>query len=523
MHRTSILFPLLFLFACAVQLSAQCVVESQPIAITDITVIPMTDTTTVLSNQTVLIAGDIITRIGSSADVLVPPGSFVVNGKGKYLLPGLCDMHAHLLNRSDAVLELVNGVTTVSNMHGEPWHVSFRDSIRGGSAKFAGNTLAAPQVFTSGPIMNYMGHPFFDPAPIQRQDQALASLRSQDSIGYDFYKTYTYLTKGVFGAVQTHAATTGKVIRGHGNDWLGISEIIKSRQRSIEHFWGYLPNDSLDQVQLDLEQSTLASGTWNCPTLVVRWNREHLDSIRSNEPGYVRYVCPRSLVNNWRNVSSNPEEYSNVREYMKLLVRLHRAGGKIMLGSDNLTPYSVAGFSVHEELDLFVRAGLSPHQALSLATSAPYEFLRECGLDSTAGTLRSGMKADVLLLSRNPLEDIRNTKFIDGVIGRGRYYSAQCLQELLSKVSCEGTVDVAEVHADERMLVVHPNPAQTTITISGLPEHLDGKLMIIDSRGHVVVTSGFATQLSIAQLAAGAFYLLAFDGHTYYSQQFIKY
>jgi len=512
----------ILLFIATLSLQAQCVIDTNIIAIKNITVIPMTDTVTVLNNKTVIIQNSLITQIGDSTIVSIPANAFVINGTGKFLIPGLCDMHAHLLQRNDAILELANGVTTVCNMNGEPWHITFRDSLNAGYVQLFSNKIASPRIYTSGPIMNYMGHPFFNPPPIQNQTQAINSLLSQDALGYDFYKTYTYLTNGVFNLIQNHADTSGKFIKGHGNDWLGASTIVNSKQKCIEHFWGYLPNDTLDPAEQALEDSTISKGKWNCPTLIVRWNREHMDSIRANEPSNVQYACPSTLLNNWRNSTSNPQQFSNINEYKKLLKRLYLNNGKLMLGTDNITPYSIAGFAVHRELEIYVEAGLSPHQALTLATAKPHEFLQECGFGNNAGTVVTGKSADLILLNQNPLTNISNTQNIFGVIGNGSYYSNSCLQNLLSNIACNTTTGISEIHAEEEMLHVYPNPAKSILNIEGLPANAKGEIWVINQNGQSVIKSPLVTQLSIAALPVGLYYLLAYDGHTYYSQKFVK-
>jgi len=517
------IFLILFVLVEAFSLRAQCYIDSNNIVIKNITVIPMTDTITVLSNKTVLIQNNLIIQIDDSNNVTIPSNAFIINGTGKFLIPGLCDMHAHLLQRNDAILELANGVTTVCNMNGEPWHITFRDSIIAQQTFMFNNKITSPRIYTAGPIMNYMGHPFFNPPPIQNQTQAITSLQSQDAIGYDFYKTYTYLTQGVFNAIQNHSDTSGKYIKGHGNDWIGAMPILQSKQKCIEHFWGYLPNGILDPTEQALEDTTLARGKWNCPTLIVRWNRERLDTLRANEPNEVQYACPSSLLNNWRNASANPQQSSNINEYKNLLKRLYQNGGKLMLGTDNITPYSIAGFAVHKELEIYVEAGLTPHQALTLATGKAYEFLNECGYGNAAGTIVVGKRADLVLLNQNPLTNISNTKNIYGVIGNGTFYANTCLQTLLSNVACNAApTAVNEIHAEEEILTIYPNPANTEINISGFPPNAKGYLKIIDQQGSVVLECPLTNTLNISTLSKGMFYLLGYDGHTYYSQKFIK-
>lgn len=513
---------ILFFLFVSINLKAQCVIDYNIIAIENIKVIPMIDTLTVWNNKTVIIQNNTISQIGNYNSTTIPPGAYVIDGMGKFLVPGLSDMHAHLLNRNDAILNLANGVTTVSNMHGEPWHITFRDSINNGQKILFSNKITSPRIYSTGPIMNYMGHPFFNPVPIQNQTQAISSLQSQDAIGYDFYKTYTYLTNGVFNAIQSYATTSGKFIRGHGNDWLGAINIINSNQKSIEHFWGYLPNGVYDSEAEVLENSTLINGKWNCPTLIVRWNKENINSIRNNEPLYVRYVCPSSLLNNWRNTTANPQEFSNLVEYKKLLKRLYLNNGKLMLGSDNITPYSVSGFSIHRELELCVEAGLSPHQALTLATSKPHEFLQECGFGNNAGTITVGKRADLIILNQNPLVNISNTQSIYGVIGNGLYYSAICLQSLLSNIACSSSLNNSDVHLEENTLEVFPNPVQKTLNIKGLPNNVKGEMLIINNLGQIILKTTFISEISIESLPCGLYYILAYDGHSYFSQKFIK-
>ena len=503
-------------------LQAQCPVDSAVIIIQDITVIPMTDTTTVLNHASVLIENGLITQVGDTASVAVPPDALVIDGTGRYLIPGLADMHAHLLRRDDALLLLANGVTTVCNMHGEPWHVTFRDSLLDGDVELHGARIMAPRLYTTGPIMNFMGHPFFQPPPIQNVQQAQASLWDQDSIGYDFYKPYTYLTNNVFTLLQAHAAGSGRFIKGHGNDWVGAMNVITSDQKCIEHFWGYLPNGTLDAAEQALEDSTIASGKWNCPTLIVRWNKEHLDSIRANEPAEVAFACPPFLVANWRNSTQNPQEFANVAEYLALLKRLHDSGAKLMLGTDNVTPYAVAGYAVHRELELFVQAGLTPHQALALATAAPNTFLEECGHAPNAGAVAVGRKADLVLLNADPLDDISNTRSIHGVFGRGAYYPANCLQDLVASAACGITTTAGPVHAEEGILSIRPNPVNDVLHIDDTVLGPDAELLVINGPGQVVLRSGRTSGIDVSSLARGTYYVLAIDEGNTFSSSFIK-
>ena len=134
-----------------------------------------------------------------------------------------------------------------------------------------------------------------------------------------------------------------------------------------------------------------------------------------------------------------------------------------------------------------------------------------------------GKRADLVLLNQNPLTNISNTKNIYGVIGNGTFYANTCLQTLLSNVACNSApTPVNETHADEKILTIYPNPANTEINISGFPLKVKGYLKIIDQLGSIVIESPLVNTLNISNLSSGMYYVLAFDGHAYYSQKFIK-
>jgi hypothetical protein len=484
----------------------------------------MTDTSTVLTDQTIIVNNGLITDIGPQNTTPIPAGADVINGSGKFIIPGLADMHGHILKREDAILELVNGVTTIRNMHGEPWHISYRDSINSRQVEIFNTKIAAPNIFSSGPIMNFFSHPFFGTTPIQDQQDAINSLNQQAGIGYDFFKVYTFLTPTVFDAIENFSANSGIPFAGHGNNWLGPLAVIQSEQSSIEHFWGYLPNGVLDQQQIDLENATLAEGVWNCPTLIVRYNKERLDSLRTNEPEEIMFFC--DLLNNWRNPDASPQEDANFEEFSNLLYRLYHNGGKLMLGSDNITPYAIAGFAVHKELELYVEAGLTPHQALTLATSKPHEYLEEVGYGNSAGTLEIGKKADLLILGANPLIDIENTTQIEGVLSNHNYYDENCLQALLDSLVCDSSLSTVnyEIHQHIERLRLHPNPAIRNITISGLQPNESGTLSIIDVQGRIVISTEYSPTVNISNLSSGLYLLIiesSFSGEMYYAR-FIK-
>lgn len=500
---------LLLSFSGVFGVKAQCNVEESSFAFVNFTIIPMTDTVSVLTEHTIIVDEGIIVDIGPRSTTPVPDKAYLIEGDGRYIIPGLADMHAHILKREDAILELANGVTTIRNMNGEPWHISFRDSILNRQARIFDTKISSPHIYTSGPIMNFFGHPFFRTTPIEDLEDAINSLNQQEGIGYDFFKVYTFLTPNVFNFIEDYSNNSGIPFAGHGNNWLGSLEVIQSRQSSIEHFWGYLPNEDVDQDQVALENATVENGVWNCPTLLVRYNVERLDSLRANEPDEVRYFC--ELLNNWRDSEARPQENANYSGFSELLYRLYHNGGNLMLGTDNITPYAVAGFAVHKELELYVKAGLTPHQALTLATSKPHEYLEEVGYGNHAGTLEVGKNADLLILGGNPVIDINNTNLIEGVMANHNYYSKSCLQELLNEMICENDSTITgleyPIHQHAERLKVYPNPVSSQIRIEGFPENESGILNVIDSQGKIIVVRDFQQRIAL-QIPNGVYLIV---------------
>ena len=416
-------------------------------AIVDVTVVPM-DAERELPHQTVLVDGDHIVAIGSN--LAVPSGATQIDGRGKWLIPGLVDMHVHYNDEGDGLLYVANGVTTVRNMWGFPETLAWRTKSRANEAGWI-----APTIYTAGSIVDG------DPPSWQGSHVALtaeagtAEVDAQVADGYELIKVYDDLPLAAYDAIVAEAAKKHVRVVGHVPMEVGLEHALASKQATIEHFSGYLlaaqdrPVSKGDLSMADvmahvdpaklapLAKKTRDAGTAVVPTLVVLSRIASFDNV----PALMalpenQYVAPALLASwdpshDFRFHDITPEQVAAFRkgnEYRRqLLVAMDAAGTDVFVGTDTPNPFVVPGFSVHEELRLFVEAGLSPYHALRDATSAPAKWLGDA-----AGTIKVGARADLVLLEADPLRDITATQRRAGVMVRGRWHPAADLDAKLT-------------------------------------------------------------------------------------------
>lgn len=410
-------------------------------AFVDVTVIPM-DRERTLRNQTVVVRGDRIVEIGPAARVRVPEGGVRVDGRGKYLIPGLAEMHAHIPGGQapDSMVErtlflyVSGGITTVRGMLGHPRHLALRERAARGE-------LVSPTIYTSGPSLN--GNSIPDP------DAARRAVEEQKAAGYDLLKIHPGLSRAAFDTLVATARRVGIPFAGHVPDDVGIARAIEAGYASIEHLDGYLegmlsdgapikPAESaffgmnlgehLDEAKLPaLVRATKAAGVWNAPTQVLMENLITAGSAEelARRPE-MRYV-PAAAVAQWSEAkntmlqetgSTQASARRMIEVRRRLIKALHDAGAGLLLGSDAPQVWNVPGYSTHRELESLVAAGLTPWQALETGTRNVAAYL---GTTEETGTIQAGKRADLVLLQADPLADIRNTTRRAGVMVRGRW------------------------------------------------------------------------------------------------------
>lgn len=451
LRSTRVLFIALMISIAADSSAAATETPSAVTAFVDVAVVPM-DRERVLPNWTVVVADGRIRELGPAPAVAIPKNAVVIDGRGKYLMPGLADMHAHTWEEEEFPLLLANGITTIRNMFGGPIHLRWKKQIA------AGELAAAPSIYTAGPIID--GNPPIWPGPVvENAAQARRTVAEQRAAGYDFLKVYGRLSRDAYDAVILEGAAHGMPVSGHVPDAVGLGAALRSGIKSIEHLSGYEslarktggPGEEASWARLDESQfasiarETAKSGTWNCPTLVLFQYRvapgeSELLSKFLTQPG-MPYVSP-GIVRSWQpenNFLKNttPARAASSREKgdvmrKKLVKALHDAGARLLLGTDYGNPYVVPGFSIHRELRNFVDAGLSPFEAIRAGTSGAAEFMN-AGNDF--GTIAPGRRADLILVEGNPLEDVANVDKRLGVMVRGRWHSQAELTSELEKLA----------------------------------------------------------------------------------------
>lgn len=438
-------FALTFLGALAGQ-GAVPVTDSVT-AFVDVAVIPM-DRERVLSGQTVIVRDGRIAQIGPAKSVRIPAGAVRIDGRGKFLLPGLAEMHAHIPGgeESDAEVErtlflfLANGVTTIRGMQGDPRHLALRERAAKGE-------LLSPVIYTAGPWLG------------GEADAVAITVKQQHAAGYDLLKIGSP-TGAAFDTMAAVAHRVGIPFAGHVPRGVGIERAVAARYASIDHLDGYVeylvaagaPVDvnksqwfgvnlglHLDESKIaPIAAATKRAGVWNVPTQVLI---ENLASSATSKDlaqrPEMRYV-PSDELAGWGRAKdgffrggTTPESARRTVEARRRLIKaLHDAGAGLLLGSDAPQIYNVPGFSVHRELEVLVAAGLTPYQALETGTRNIAVYFNTA---NQTGTVAEGKRADLILLDANPLKDIRHTTRQAGVMIGGRWLSRADLDARLAK------------------------------------------------------------------------------------------
>lgn len=428
------------------------------LAFVDVSVVPM-DADRVLEHQTVLIRGDRIAALGPAASTPIPDGATRIDGHGKWLMPGLVDMHVHLSDPDDGTLYVANGVTTIRNMWGTPETLATR-------ADYAARRALGPTVYTTGPILDGKPVVWDGSIAIENAEEAEKEIAAEKAAGYDFVKVYARLGKDAYFGILAAAKKHGLRVVGHVPDAVGLDSVLAAGgQESTEHLLGYLmavqedhspalgkpevgANSRValahvDDAKLaDIVRRSKAAGVWNCVTLVFFERFGALDDRDAllRLPA-VRYLSPEQLAG-WdakkdsRAQGMTTDDFATVRALVAFDKRMTRAlrdaGARLLLGTDTSNPFVIAGFAVHEELALLVEAGLTPFEALRAGTADAAEFLHA---EREFGRIAPGLRADLILVDGNPLSDVHNASRTSGVVLRGKWLPATKLAAALDRVA----------------------------------------------------------------------------------------
>ena len=429
--------------------------KPQAVAFVGVNVVPM-DRERVLENQTVVVRDGRIAEIGPAAKTKVPEGALRVEARGKFLMPGLAEMHGHLPHPNtppavaDSILFLfvANGVTTVRGMFGFPNHVALRDRAARGE-------ILSPTLYVAGPALSGQS--------VQSPAAADALVREHKQAGYDLLKVHEGLSREAYDRIVATANEVKIPFGGHVADAVGLAHALKSRQSSVEHMDGYLEaleaDDSpirdadpqtraqkilehLDVRKLPaLASATRDAGVWVTPTQAL-WqtffSTEPTETFRQRPE--LKYVPPQ-MVEGWVKQRANmqqqpgptPAEAARVVSLRdRILKALADAGAPLLLGSDAPQLFSVPGFSLQREMQAMAKAGLTPYQILESGTRNPARYWNA---EQEFGTVQVGRRADLVLLDADPLKDVSNVARRSGVMLRGRWLPETELRRTLDELA----------------------------------------------------------------------------------------
>jgi len=421
-------------------------------AITDVAVVPMTRDT-VLRDATVLVRDGRIVAVGAARNIQVPAGAQRVDGRGKYLIPGLADMHAHLysdgdtpdsLARYELGVMVANGVTATRFMIGTREHFGLRREIEGGR-------IVGPQLWIASP--QFTGKEDVNSRVVTTPEDARRAVKEMADLGYDFIKLTLFISPAVYDAIVSEAKAQNIRVVGHVDPQVGVARALAAGQQ-IEHLDNYLESvladsapmkesvsdrglfrlknweslDYVDDAKVErIAGATARAGIFTCPTLTVFKTAFALgqseEDVKARPdwgimPPDMRGLYLGAREKYWANPATEARRMRWVQVRNRLVKAISDSGGKIMAGSDTPEWFFGYGWTLHREMESLVAAGLTPYQALAAATRNPAEFLRA---SKEWGTIEPGKRADLVLIAGNPLEDIRNTKRIEGVSVGGRW------------------------------------------------------------------------------------------------------
>ncbi|MBL4573210.1 MAG: amidohydrolase family protein [Gammaproteobacteria bacterium] len=415
-------------------------------------------------SRDVLVVDIKIQSISNSGELEVPEDATIVDATDLYLIPGLWDMHAHAKDTEYLPLYIANGVTGTRQMAGEDIHYTWRE--RENSKEFIG-----PKSVIASPLLDGDSGAGQSSIVVTNEEEARNLVRQYYQKGADLIKVYSNLSRENYFAIADESNKLGIPFAGHVPNDVLFSEAADAGQSSIEHMLGIdlatsdtftefmetyrdkeqNSKDGIENQQLIYEghngdtasklfASLASNGTWLTPTLTAHRSLVFIDErieIEKEEFSYLpfdRFSAWNSLADQYRNTRSVDTVIMLERQYesyKKLVGDMHRAGVKIIAGTDSGQGYCVIGFCLHEELKLLVESGLSPMAALQSATINAAEL---SGKLQDFGTIEEGKRADLVLLQANPLDDIRNTKTISAVVLNGTLYDRNALDALLYEV-----------------------------------------------------------------------------------------
>ena len=446
--------------ACFLSACATPTAQPGTVAFTDVNVLPM-DREGVLNDQTVVVVDGVITEMGPADRITVGASATIVDGTGRYLMPGLSEMHAHVPPGDDPPREAVedilflyvaNGITTIRGMLGSAYQVPLADELERGE-------VLGPNFYVGAPSLNGGTAP--TPAAAERL------VRANAAAGYDLQKIHPGVPLDAWDHMVEVAREVGLTYGGHVPADVGLVHAIETGMSTVDHLDGYVEAVVADEVvsQINTGQPislgglvagadeakiaeivrlTVEEDVYVVPTMYL-W--ENLYGVTDPEPFLtlpeMRYVS-EGQREAWRRQAApgprgTPEEVEAFLELRKrILEDLADAGANVLMGTDSPQMFNVPGFALHREIAVMAESGMTNHQILVSGTANVGRYVREhLGIDHDFGTIAPGQRADLLLLESNPLDDLGNLTDRVGVMVRGRWVDEEEIQTGLAALAAK--------------------------------------------------------------------------------------
>jgi imidazolonepropionase-like amidohydrolase len=440
---------LLFTILLPTLLVAQTNPANRSLVLSHVTVIDMTGASP-KPDMTVVITGNRIIEMDKTGRVRVPKNAQVIDATGKFLIPGLWDMHVHLAKAGENALPmfLANGVTSVRDMGGD-----YAEVLKWRKQAAAGERLA-PRIKTAGAILESAQHVERmkrrgtveavekSRLPIATPEEARKAVDLMASLGVDFIKVRTVASPETYKAIIEEAKLKGLTVVGH--QIVSPDVLIEAGQKSVEHTFS--PPVILNPKHAEIYKRMAEKGVHVVPTIVVAEKSlfvsyDDAKLIVEDMKGKIdfrRKYLSGYLIEDWKEQLEekkrpSPFDIAKLKDVLiKELQEMHKAGVRLMPGTDVAILLIYPGYTLHDELQLLAKlVGLTPMEALVSATRYPAEFF---GMQNTLGTIEKGKIADLVLLDANPLDDISNTRRITAVVFNGRYLSKELRERMLADV-----------------------------------------------------------------------------------------
>jgi imidazolonepropionase-like amidohydrolase len=380
--------------------------------------------------QSVLIKDGTIIAV-QAREIALPSGFRRIEGGGRWVMPGLIDLHSHVFDESDLAVMLAHGVTATRNMMGSPFHVRVRSAIAEG-------TVAGARLFSAGPTLDGNGAPLH--RVVSSPDQGVQAVRDSVANGFDLVKVYDGVRPEVFAAIVEEANAQGIAVAGHLPANIALDSILAAYV-SVEHAEELWQNQLHEATDADIDQVAarfVAHDTTLVSTLQIVQRLVDVcgggeEALRGEDSRYINPLIAamgRMGLQPWISGAINCEEFASTVQYMgRITARFHRAGVRIAVGTDYGPHLTAPGSSVHSELQQLARIGLSNDEILIAATRTPAAIL---GRSQTLGRVAAGYAADLLVVAQDPRQDLTSLQQFDTVIADGRVYGPQERQQLLA-------------------------------------------------------------------------------------------